>query len=296
MKTHEVEELLGITKQTLIYYEKEGMINPQRNENNYRDYSSEDIDTIKLILLLRDMKVSIDEIKLILNNELSIREVLDSKKQFIETQKEELEQVDNQINEYTKRRVVKISFDNIQIPDWTDNDTLYFNNNYICFRNHQINIDDIQSIDISMCSFNSLMRFVFVFYNYYVDIDICTARDTYSFQIMNDDQILKMFKYIQQHQLDINDPIGLISVYNKYPDKYERYDFIDKHFHDWAERYNLDNPRLNYYEQMEVHQAAITKDKEGIKEKNVTVKGQFQVLGDEIKKKLKSTLKKSKNK
>ena len=89
MKTHEVEELLGITKQTLIYYEKEGMINPQRNQNNYRDYSSEDIDTIKLILLLRDMKVSIDEIKMILNNELSIREVLDSKKQFIETQKEE---------------------------------------------------------------------------------------------------------------------------------------------------------------------------------------------------------------
>ena len=30
MTTHEVEEMLGITKQTLIYYEKEGFITPQR--------------------------------------------------------------------------------------------------------------------------------------------------------------------------------------------------------------------------------------------------------------------------
>ena len=34
MTTHEVEEMLGITKQSLIYYEKEGLIHPKRNENN----------------------------------------------------------------------------------------------------------------------------------------------------------------------------------------------------------------------------------------------------------------------
>lgn len=38
MTTHEVEEMLGITKQSLIYYEKEGLIHPKRNENNYRNY------------------------------------------------------------------------------------------------------------------------------------------------------------------------------------------------------------------------------------------------------------------
>jgi len=32
MTTHEVEEMLGITKQSLIYYEKEGLIHPKRNE------------------------------------------------------------------------------------------------------------------------------------------------------------------------------------------------------------------------------------------------------------------------
>ena len=34
MKTHDVEEQLGITKQALIYYEKEGLINPIRDKNN----------------------------------------------------------------------------------------------------------------------------------------------------------------------------------------------------------------------------------------------------------------------
>ena len=38
MTTHEVEEMLGIAKQTLIYYEKECFITPQRNSNNYHNY------------------------------------------------------------------------------------------------------------------------------------------------------------------------------------------------------------------------------------------------------------------
>lgn len=83
MKTHEVEDMLGVTKQALIYYEKEGLIHPQRLNNRYRDYTQKDIDILKLILLLRSMEISIDEIKLILNDQLSIREALQQKQDFI---------------------------------------------------------------------------------------------------------------------------------------------------------------------------------------------------------------------
>ena len=55
MKTHEVEDMLGVTKQALIYYEKEGLIHPQRLNNRYRDYTQKDIDILKLILLLLSM-------------------------------------------------------------------------------------------------------------------------------------------------------------------------------------------------------------------------------------------------
>ena len=82
MTTHEIEEMLGIAKQTLIYYEKEGFITPQRNSNNYHNYLKK-----KLILLLRSMEISIDEIKLILNNQFSIRDALKTKKSLLKIQK-----------------------------------------------------------------------------------------------------------------------------------------------------------------------------------------------------------------
>ena len=94
MTTHEVEEMLGITKQTLIYYEKEGFITPQRDSNNYRNYLKKELDILELILLLRSMEISIDEIKLILNNQLSIRDALKTKKEFIENTKIQLEDIE----------------------------------------------------------------------------------------------------------------------------------------------------------------------------------------------------------
>lgn len=43
MKTNELEKLLGTTKDTLRYYEKEELISPSRDDNGYRNYSHEDI-------------------------------------------------------------------------------------------------------------------------------------------------------------------------------------------------------------------------------------------------------------
>ena len=48
MKTHELEKELGISKHTIFYYEKEGIVTPQRDDNGYRSYSQEDLQ--KLII------------------------------------------------------------------------------------------------------------------------------------------------------------------------------------------------------------------------------------------------------
>ena len=58
MKTKEVEKLTGLSKQTLIWYEKEGLIRPKRNENHYREYTEEDVQLLRLIKTLRSMNVS----------------------------------------------------------------------------------------------------------------------------------------------------------------------------------------------------------------------------------------------
>ena len=107
MTTHEVEEMLDITKKMLIYYENEGLVKPTRDNNNYRNYSQEDISRIKFILLLREMDVNIEEIKQIINEKKSIRDILESKKDMIKKQHLDLEHIDEKINNYIKRRKLK---------------------------------------------------------------------------------------------------------------------------------------------------------------------------------------------
>mgnify|MGYP001623099751 FL=1 len=94
MKTHEVELLVGLSKQTILYYEKEGLLKVKRDANNYRDYDMDNVEILKLIKLLREMEISIDEVKLILNNQLSIRAALENKKEFINQSKIELIDID----------------------------------------------------------------------------------------------------------------------------------------------------------------------------------------------------------
>ena len=46
----EVEKLTNITKQNIRYYERQGLIFPKRNpENDYREYSEQDIRQLKII-------------------------------------------------------------------------------------------------------------------------------------------------------------------------------------------------------------------------------------------------------
>lgn len=48
----EAEMQTGITRQNIRYYEKIGLLQPSREqENKYRNYSEEDIRRLKLILL-----------------------------------------------------------------------------------------------------------------------------------------------------------------------------------------------------------------------------------------------------
>ena len=83
MKTNELEKLLGTTKDTLRYYEKEELISPSRDDNGYRNYSHEDIRIIKNIIMLRSFDLSIEDIRRIFNNEISLNTCLNQKKEYL---------------------------------------------------------------------------------------------------------------------------------------------------------------------------------------------------------------------
>lgn len=53
MKINEIEKLLGLSKANIRYYENEGLINPSRTENGYRNYNEVDVALLKKIIIYR---------------------------------------------------------------------------------------------------------------------------------------------------------------------------------------------------------------------------------------------------
>lgn len=78
MKINQVEELVGITKKNIRFYEEQGLINPERNrDNGYREYSLKDVELLNKIKLLRSLEVPIEEIRKLETGEVSMSDCLD---------------------------------------------------------------------------------------------------------------------------------------------------------------------------------------------------------------------------
>ena len=63
MKIKQVEELVGITRKNIRFYEDQGLLNVERAENGYREYHQEDVKRLQKIKLLRKVDISIEEMK-----------------------------------------------------------------------------------------------------------------------------------------------------------------------------------------------------------------------------------------
>lgn len=105
MKTNDVERKTGLSKQTIHFYEKEGLINPSRTENNYRDYSEEDVQKLITIKLFRQMGISIDDIALIFAGKLPLQECFELQETYTKQSIEALEEAKDTINYYKDRHL-----------------------------------------------------------------------------------------------------------------------------------------------------------------------------------------------
>ena len=240
MKTHDVEQLLGITKQALIYYEKEGLIKPTRNKNNYREYNQNDIELLQLILTLRSMGISIDDIKLILSGDLSIRYCLKNKQEYFQQEKKKIEIIENKITDYIKR--TKVTIVNPK-KDAEDNGYigLYYLDDQIKFDQNIIVVKDIKSINISLCcSKGEDGRYYGIYNLYFVYLDINTNYDTYSLQLMNSSEVSNLFSYLSSLDISIDDPLNLRDIYFKTTDSMALYKILNRNFRKWQKEYNLE--------------------------------------------------------
>ena len=90
MTIKDVETLLDIPRATVRFYEKEGLISPTREGNGYRDYSDDDVEKLKKIIIFRKIGLSVEEINDLFDGVKTLEEVLDANIVNLQKQMEEL--------------------------------------------------------------------------------------------------------------------------------------------------------------------------------------------------------------
>lgn len=77
MKIKDVEKETGCSAHNIRFYEEMGLITIERNEeNNYRDFSEQDVKKLKEIKLFRNLDIPMEEIRRYYANELTLEELM----------------------------------------------------------------------------------------------------------------------------------------------------------------------------------------------------------------------------
>ncbi|MCH4171529.1 MAG: MerR family transcriptional regulator [Lactobacillus sp.] len=67
MNINQCAQATGVSKDTLRYYDQEGILSPARDANQYRNYSTADVTRLNIIQNLKYAGLSLVEIKMITN-------------------------------------------------------------------------------------------------------------------------------------------------------------------------------------------------------------------------------------
>ena len=93
MKIKQVEELVGITSKNIRFYEDQGLLQPQRTENGYRDYGLEEVEILKQIKLFRKIGVPVEEIHRVFHREIEIGDCLEKQEALLRKEKTNIEKM-----------------------------------------------------------------------------------------------------------------------------------------------------------------------------------------------------------
>lgn len=117
MRIGEIADLTGLSISNIRFYEKKGLIGPDRESNGkYRNYTEDDLICIKKIILYRKMDFSIETIEKILNEEIVIGKALEQ--QLVALKKKE-QMIQGSIN-LCEKMITDCEYKNIDIEYYTN--------------------------------------------------------------------------------------------------------------------------------------------------------------------------------
>lgn len=93
MKIKDVERSTGLSQSNIRFYEEEGLIIPVRLENNYRDYSKDDVERLLNIKKLRILGIPVAEIREVLEERQTLENCLQNRLEEIEREKQSLNEI-----------------------------------------------------------------------------------------------------------------------------------------------------------------------------------------------------------
>lgn len=90
MTIKDMEQLTGITKANIRYYEEAGLIAPQRSANGYRSYTEAHVQQLKRIKLLRALEIPIETLNDLCNHRITLQDALAERQNRYAQQHEQL--------------------------------------------------------------------------------------------------------------------------------------------------------------------------------------------------------------
>ena len=138
MTIKDVEERTGLSRSNVRFYEKEKLVEPSRNESNgYRDYSENDVENIKKIAYLRTLGISIEDIRSIISEKVTLQEMLEKHKEVLK----------NQITDLNKAKLMcekmldeeSISYEKLQVEQYVTDLHDYWKDNRTVFKLDSVN-------------------------------------------------------------------------------------------------------------------------------------------------------------
>ena len=93
MKIKQVEELVGITSKNIRFYEEQGLLQPRRTENGYRDYRQEDVEQLKRIKLFRKLGVPVEQIGKLFQGRISVDDCLENQEAALKREQDNIEKL-----------------------------------------------------------------------------------------------------------------------------------------------------------------------------------------------------------
>lgn len=133
MTIKEVEELTGLSRSNVRFYEKERLIFPSRNEKNgYRDYSESDVENIKKIAYLRTLGISVEDIRNVIEEKESLHKVIRKQKEMLKKQLSDLDRAKILCEKMLRSK--EMSYKEFQVEEYVEQLQEYWDENKTVFR------------------------------------------------------------------------------------------------------------------------------------------------------------------